>query len=170
MSSPVRSIKHVVDTNGAVIGSAFAVTDLIDTVDNPVRTSPNNVSSGSRVTSIFLKVEAMLQVGASGVDNFYMILFKNPGANLTAPPVDAVGVNDNRKWVIHQEMIMVGGDITIGNTAAIPRTMFKGVIRIPKPYQRNGLDDKLALVVGHRTGETVQRTDWCAQAIYKEFR
>ena len=170
MTPPVRSIKHVVNTDGAVIGGAFATTDIINTVDDPDRSVSNNVANGSKVFAVFLQVEAMLQVSASGVDNIYMIVYKNPGNNVAPPPVDAVGVADTRRYVIHQEMLMVGGNLGTVGTAAIPRTLFKGVIRIPRSYQRMGIDDTLQVVIGHRNGETLQRTDWCLQCIYKEFR
>ena len=62
-----------------------------------------------------------------------MLVFKNPGGNLTVPANNTVGSNDNKKYVIHQEMVMLEQSIS-GN----PRTLFNGVIRIPRGYQRNG--------------------------------
>jgi len=168
MMSPIRSIKHVVDTNGAITGAGASTTSVIDTVDDPTRAISNNVANGSRVNAIFLRVEVIQVIAAGGIDNIYLQVFKNPGNGLVAPAVDQVGTNDNRKWVIHQEMMMTGTVLTA--TDAIPRTLFKGVILIPKPYRRNGIDDRLDVIIGHRTGEVTQKTNFCLQAIYKEFR
>ncbi len=167
MTQPVKSIKHVVDTNGSIGGTA-STTAVITTVDTPVRSSPNNVANASRVNAIFLRVEVIQEVAAAGIDNIYMIVFKNPGSSIGAPAVDNVGTSDNRKWIIHQEMIMTGSVLTAAN--AIPRTLFKGVIMLPRPYRRFGIDDELQVVIGHRTGESTQRTNFCLQCIYKEFR
>ncbi len=170
MTAPVRSIKHVVDSTSAVIGAATVTVDLINTVDDPSRASSNNVANGSRVNAVFLRVEAVHVVDGTGVENLYMIVFKNPSNAFTPPAVDGVGVSDVRRFVIHQEMIMTGTNGSTAGAANIPRTMFKGVIMIPKHFRRNGIDDSLELIIGHRAGATVQRTDICVQCIYKEFR
>jgi len=47
--------------------------------------------------------------------------------------------------------------------------LFKGVIMIPKSLQRFGLEDRLQVIIGHRTGEATQKTDFCLQCIYKEL-
>ena len=46
---------------------------------------------------------------------------------MAIPAANAVGGDDNKRYVIHQEMVMVQ-KITPSN----PRTLFKGVIAIPK--------------------------------------
>ncbi len=168
MMSPIRSIKHVVDTNGGITGGTPSTTSVINTVDDPSRTVPNNVANGSRVNAIYLNVQVIGEVAAGGVDNIYMIVFKNPGTDMNAPNVDTVGTDDNRKWVIHQEMVMTNNGLT-GNPA-VPKTLFKGVILIPKPYRRNGIDDRLDVLIGHRNGEVTQTSFFCLQCIYKEYR
>ncbi len=47
-----------------------------------------------------------------------------------------------------------------------PRTLFNGVIVIPKPYQRNGPNDLLSI---HILAPGVN-IEYCMQAHYKEFR
>jgi len=165
---PVVSVKHIVDTNGVIVGGTASTTDVIDTVNSPVSTVSNNVANGSYVRALFLNVQAIQLVVAGGINNLYMIVYKNPGNNVPAPAVDDVGTKDKRRFVIHQEMIMTGSVLTAAD--AVPRTLFKGVIRIPKVYQRNGYDDKFQVVIGHRNAEVTQQTDFCLQCIYKEFR
>ncbi len=147
---PVNRLKHVVDTNGAIVGAAPSVTDVITASPNPVTTTSNQVNDTSIVRSIYLRVEVIGKDSAGGVDNIYMIVFKNPANDLAIPAVDSVGVSDKRKFVIHQEMLMLDFK---GTTSGFPRTLMKGVIKIPQPYQRFGIQDRLQVVIGHRTGE-----------------
>lgn len=164
---PVRSVKHVVDTNGAIVAATPSVTDVIDTVADPADLSTNQCATGSTVHSIYLRVEVIGKDSASGVDNIYMIVYKNPADTIAPPIVDGVGSSDKRRFVIHQEMMMLDFK---GTTSGFPRTLFKGVIKLPRTFKRNGIDDKLQVVIGHRLGETTQLSEFCLQCIYKEFR
>ncbi len=164
---PVNSLKHVVETNGAVSMGAASVTDVINTVDSPVFTNTVNVHVGSYVRAIYLRVEVVGAASAGGVDNIYLGIFKNPANDLSIPNLDTLGGTDKRKFFIHQEMIMLSPPGT--DNLRFPRTMFKGVILIPKSYQRNGLADKLQVVLQHRAGEGTQLTEFCVECIYKEF-
>ncbi len=165
---PVTRIKHVVDTNGGISGAAASTTDVIFAVDDPPSTTPNRCAVTSIVRSIYLRVEVIQKVAAGGVDNIYMYVIKNPADDINLPAVDKVGEVDVRKFVIHQEMLMTGTVLTAAS--AIPKTLFKGVIKIPKNYQRNGISDKLQVVIGHRSGEATQQSNFCLQCIYQEFR
>ncbi len=159
----IQRIKHIVDADGNVDDTPVVTVDLINTVDSPAFTNAVNVETGSRVHAIYLHLEVSHTSG-TGRPNIYFIIFKNPGANLTAPAPTAVGISDERKYVIHQGMVMMSGDAGNG----LPRVFFDGVIRIPKLYQRNGIKDKLQLVIVTKTASL--SADWCLQCIYKEFR
>ncbi len=92
------------------------------------------------------------------------MIYKNPGNNVIAaniPDANVVGTSDFKKNVFHQEMTM-----TEKNTTAFPRTMFKGVIRIPRHMQRIGQDDVI-IIQFFSPGVTY---DVCTQCIYKEIR
>ncbi len=139
---PVNRIKHVVDTSATVTAGTQLNTVIIDTVDAPVLANTDEVITGSKVHGIYLKVEvASNEMDAGAIPNVYMVVFKNPGSNLTTPAANSVGSNDSKRYIIHQEMILIN-NLAGGN----PRILFNGVIKIPKGYQRNGPDD--ALVVG----------------------
>ncbi len=90
-----------------------------------------------------------------------MLIFKNPGGNTVAPAANVVGASDNKRFVIHQEMVMLQ-KVTNSN----PRTLFNGVINIPRGYRRNAPDDRLEL---HVLTPGVA-ADLCIQCHYKEFR
>ncbi len=167
---PVQSIKHIVDTNGSITAAVQSVTPIINTQRNPdYDINPADCEIGSTVNSIFLRVEVVAIIAAGGVDNIYMAVVKNPGLNLTFPKGDQMGGDKNRKYIIHQEMLMTGQAGGNPGSSNIARTLFKGVIRIPRGYKRNGLDDQLQVLLSHRAGEASQKTNFCVEAIYKEY-
>ncbi len=161
---PVNSVKHVIDTSGVVVGGATSTTDIINTVDSPdALTNQNHV--GSAVKFIYLKVEVVGVIAYAGVPRVYMYVFKNESSDISFPAVDAVGASSNKRFIIHQEMTMIADLLQTD----FPRTMFKGVIRIPKHYQRNAITDKLQVVIGNAAGESTGSARFCIQSIYKEF-
>lgn len=161
---PVNSIKHVIDASGLTTLGLPSIVDLVRAVDDP---SPdaNEVHYGSKVSAIFISVQVTGVVAYAGVPRVYMMLFKNPGANLVIPAADAVGASNNRKWVFHQEMTMVVAQ----TDTSFPRQFFKGVIVLPTKYQRQGIDDKVQFVIQNPSGESTGTSRWCVQCIYKEF-
>ncbi len=158
---PVNRIKHVVDVEGTITDTQ-SVVDIIATVDAPVLGTSNQCVTASKVNGIYLKVECNRTAG-TGRSNTYFGLYKNPGDEIPPPPADAVGTSDKKKYMIHQEMIMLGDF-----TENMPRVLFNGVIKIPKGYIRNGPGDKLQVVL--KMGGNSVSADFCLQAHYKEFR
>ncbi len=158
---PIQRIKHVVDFEGGLTAGTQSNTSIISASDTPVLASTNLIITGSKVYGVYLKVEVSHTSGA-GRPNMYMIVFKNPGNNVTIPTANAVGANDAKRYVIHQEMVMTSGDAGNG----LPRVLFNGVIKIPKGLSRFGPND--VLYVGLLSPTVVG--DFCAQAHYKEFR
>ncbi len=168
MIPPVQSLKHVVDTNGAVSASLVSTSDVAVSNDAPdyVGTT-NEVKNGSRISAIFLRVECVLSTPAGGINNVYLAVVKNPSNQLTGVlRPDAVGVEAERKFVIHQEMLMLGNGVDQGSNIA--RTLFKGVVGLGR-YKRMGIKDKIQVLLSHRNGEATQQTDFCVQCIYKEI-
>ncbi len=157
---PIHRIKHVVDTQrGMTVGTVENVI-LIKTVDAPVLANVEEVETGSKVNGIYIKVEAVATSSAV-LPNFYMIIGKNPGNNLTLPVPNAVGSNDNKRFVFHQEMVMFQKQ-----SGSNPRTVFNGVVVIPRGFRRMGPNDEIEMRF-LSPGVTV---DLCVQAHYKEFR
>ncbi len=162
---PINRIKHVVDLQGASAIATQFIVPLIDTVDAPVITNVTECQTGSTVNGIYLHVEAYATTSAA-LSNLYLIIFKNPGNNLTMPDGNVVGSSDNKKYVFHQEMVMLQKEPTADSLGGNPRTVFNGVIAIPKGYRRNGPDDQTALAI-FTVGIT---SEFCIQCHYKEFR
>ncbi len=160
---PVNRIKHVVDFNGTLTGGTQLNVTLVRVIDTgPPITSTDNVMVGSRVGSIYLRVEvASNETIVGGIPNVYMTVGKNPGNTLTLPQANAVGASDTKRYIIHQEMVMLDG-----LKGRNPRTLFNGVIKIPRTYQRSGPDDRLTIGILSPIIDIVA----CIQCHYKEFR
>ncbi len=157
---PINRIKHVVDFQFATVAGTPVPQILIKTVDAPVLANTNEVETGSSVNGIYLKVETNATSSAA-LSNAYMIVYKNPGFNIADPNAQLVGSDDNKRFVIHQEMVMLQQQ-----DGSNPRTVFNGVIAIPKGYRRNAPNDQLRIVLS--TPGT--NNNWCIQCHYKEFR
>ncbi len=159
---PVHRIKHVVDQSALVTAGAQLVLTLIASKDAPVLANTTEVETGSKVNGIYLRVEVgSNETDAGAITNVYMIIFKNPGGNVAMPTGNAVGASDNKRFVIHQEMLVLENKIG-GN----PRTLFNGVIVIPKGYRRFGPNDLLQIGLFSTALNFME----CLQCHYKEFR
>ncbi len=157
---PVHRIKHVIDNQGGLVLNVAQVIELVSTKDAPVLANTTEVETGSKVNGIYLKVEAYATT-AGALANFYLAVTKNPGNNISFPNPNAIGSSDNKRFVIHQEMVMLEQSVN-GN----PRTVFNGVIAIPRGYRRMGPDDKVHVILF----SPGVNTSFCFQAHYKEFR
>ena len=157
---PVHRIKHVVDIQGGSIAGTQVSNDLIKAKDAPVLANVTEVETGAKVNGIYLKVEAY-STSTAALANFYMAVLKNPGDSLTGFTINAIGANDNKRFVIHQEMVMMEK-----NTTGNPRTVFNGVIVIPRGYRRFGPNDTLEI----KFLTPGVSSDFCLQCHYKEFR
>ncbi len=157
---PINRIKHVVDIQGALPSATVVANKIINTKDAPVLANVSEVETGCTINGIFLNIQ-VYATSATSLANCYFIMYKNPGNNITAPQPNTVGSDDNKRFVIHQEMVMLEK-----NTTGIPRTMFKGVIAIPRGMRRCAPNDTWYINL-FTPGVTA---DFCIQTIYKEFR
>ncbi len=160
---PVHRIKHVVDTSATVAAGVALTTDVIKSVDAPVIANTNEVETGSKVNGIYLKVIAASNEAtvAGAIPNVYLAIRKNPSHALPADAINNIGDSDQKKYVIHQEMVMIQNVISSN-----PTTVFNGVVVIPKGYVRNGPNDRLEVTI------LCPQIDisFCLQCHYKEFR
>jgi len=157
---PINRIKHVYDLQGGSAIGADTKIVFAKAVDAPVLANTNEVETGSTINGVFISCEANVTSSAA-LPNAYFMIVKNVGNNLTFPSGNAVGASDNKRYVLHQEMVMFQGQ-----TGSNPRTLFKGVIKIPKGFRRMGPDDRLECYILF-LGVNGQ---FCAQFHYKEFR
>ncbi len=159
---PVNRIKHVIDQQNALAAGTSATDVLAIADDNPALANTTEVQTGAKVNGIFLSLEATRTGTTSDVlANVYMMVYKNQGGNNPPPNPNVVGASDSKRFGIHQEMVMLQG-----TNAGNPRTVFKGVIALPRGYRRFGPGDILQLKV-QSPGVAI---NYCFQCHYKEFR
>ncbi len=159
---PVHRIKHVVDLSGTLTAGATLAQNLVTTKDAPVLANTTEVETGAKINGIYLRVEvASTESDIGAIPQIYLAIFKNVGGNLAAINPAAVGSDDNKRFVIHQEMVMLNNAVG-GN----PRTLFNGVIVIPKGYRRSAPNDLWQILL--RAPQV--NMAFCIQAHYKEFR
>ncbi len=159
---PVHRIKHVFDAQFALTAGTPNTQEPVSTVDAPVLANTGEVETGSTVNGLYIRVEATRTGTASDVlQNLYFMVMKNVGGNITFPNANVVGASDNKRFVIHQEMLMFSGA-----QFGPPRTMFNGVVVIPRGYRRMAPDDAIQIQLFAPAGVT----NVCMQVHYKEFR
>ncbi len=157
---PVNRIKHVVDSQDGVGLNTQLIKTIANAVDTPNPTLTNEVFFGSTINGIYIVCEINATTSAA-LPNAYFMVVKNPGGNLTFPNANVVGADDNKRYVIHQEMVMLQGQ-----SGSNPRTLFKGVVVIPRGYRRMAIGDLIQIMV-FAPGVN---TNVCIQTHYKEFR
>ncbi len=157
---PINRIKHVIDTQLGLVLNTQSNQALIASKDAPILANTNEIQTGSTVNAIYLKVEAYATT-AGALANLYMIITKNPGQEIVVPQPNLVGASDAKRYVIHQEMVMLEQSVN-GN----PRTLFNGVVVLPRGYRRFGPNDLLQISL-FAPGVN---TSICFQCHYKEFR
>ncbi len=161
---PVNRIKHVVDLAGTVAANVKGVNNIATATDTPTLAVTSSVETGSKINGFYIRAEIASNeaqdVGA--IPNAYLIVWKNTGGNLTRPEPNLVGGNDNKRFVIHQEMSMIENTGKGGNA----RTLFNGVVVVPKGYRRMGPNDVWEVLILCPQLDTAQ----CIQVHYKEFR
>ncbi len=112
---------------------------------------------GARITSVYCFVQ-MISTG-TGTANHDWYLMKRPGiiTAISTPAPGSIGGDKNRRYVLHEEKGIPGNS----SDGAYPLT-FKGVIKIPKMYQRMGEDDQIVIV-----GNSPDAYNMCVKAIYR---
>ncbi len=157
---PVHRIKHVIDKQLGLVLNVAQDFNLALSKDAPVVANTEEVESGSTINGIYLNVEAYATT-AGALANIYMYVAKNPGNAITLPAANLVGNQSTKKYIIHQEMKMLEQSVN-GN----PRTIFNGVIVLPRGYRRQAISDLLVL----RLFSPGVNCSVCFQCHYKEFR
>ncbi len=149
-----------------VLAGVAATTTLLDiakAVNTPLSTVQSDVSQGCKIFRIWVEFSIYASATADvAVSNFVDVyIWKNPGANLTAPAPASVGTSNEKKFVFRMWKGMIGA-----RTQGAETFKFRGWIKIPKIYQRMGTDDTIQMVFRSEGTNSLL----CAQFIYKWFR
>ncbi len=161
---PINRIKHVVDSSATVAAGTVLPFQLANATDTPTLAVTNGVETGCKINGFYIRVEIASNeaIDLGAIPNVYLMVSKNPGGNVTMPEPNAVGASDNKRFVIHQEMSMIENKGQGSNA----RTLFNGVVVVPKGMRRMGPGDQWRVSVLCPALDTAQ----CVQFHYKEFR
>ncbi len=161
---PVNRIKHVVDNSSTLSANTASAFTLALATDTPTLAATTSVETGAKINGFYIRFEVASNeaIDLGAIPNFYFMVTKSVGGNLSFPNANAVGASDNKRYVIHQEMTMIENKGQGSNS----RTVFNGVIVIPKGYRRMGPNDLWSVRTFSPALDVVQ----CMQAHYKEFR
>jgi len=160
---PINRIKHVVDSSATIAAAAGNSFVIALATDTPSLANTTGVETGAKINGFYIRFETASTQNTvmNAIPNFYFYVAKNPGGNVTLPAANQVGGDDNKRFVIHQEMTMIHNDDG-GN----PRTVFNGVVVIPKGMRRMAPNDVWTIQTLCPAIDTAQ----CIQVHYKEFR
>ncbi len=161
---PINRIKHVVDSSSTDAAAATGSHTIASATDTPTLGATASVETGSKISWFYIRFEAASNeaIDLGAIPNYYWYLAKNPAGEVALPVPNAVGGNDAKRWVIHQEMTMIENKGQGSN----PRTIFNGVIKVPRGMQRMGPSDVWII----HTLSPALNTAACVQVHYKEFR
>ncbi len=159
---PINRIKHVIDHNSTPDGGVQLDVPLVIATDTPTLASTTSVETGAKVNGIYLNVQvASIENIVGVIPNVYLAVWKSAAGVQTLGSIANMGDDPNKRLVIHQEMIMLNNV-----NGGIPRTLFNGVIVIPKGMRRLAPADVWNCTVRSQTLNIAL----CIQCHYKEFR
>ncbi len=164
MGTQIHSIKHIIDSEGALSGTLGSVNVLANAVVTRNSTfNPVEVEVGETINAMFISVFAIGATGAGqdGSINWYIAKARSgqdPSSEF--PVASAVGVSPLRSQVFHQEKGLAGS--ADGTPMA-----FKGVIAIPRGMRRMREGDQIFIIIQSTDG--VNDVNFCIRSIYKSF-
>ncbi len=160
--NPINSIKHVIDTEGALSGVANSVNTIVNAVPNVGATFvPGDVRVGATVNGFFLSIFVIGATGAplNGSINWYICKIGTGQLN-SLPNPGNTGLSAIRNQIFHEEKGLAGsGD---GTPMA-----FKGVVAVPRGMRRMREGDQFVIVINSQDG--TNDATFCLKAIYKSY-
>ncbi len=160
---PINSIKHVIDVEGVLVAGSDSTSDILVAVDQPTTPfKPGDVMFGSHVSSVFLSIFVIGATG-TGIDgsiNWYIAKQRDGQLAGAFPTPGNTGVSSVRNQIFHEEKGLSG-------SADGTPMVFKGVVLIPKTFQRIRQGDQMFIRI--RINGTADAT-FCIKAIYKSYQ
>ncbi len=166
MGTQIHSIKHVVDSQGALAGAGQSVNEIATAVvTRSAVFNPAEVEVGETVNGFFISLFVLGATGAGldGAIDWYISKSRagqTYGGGGTFPQPGATGVSSVRNQIFHEEKGLAG---SADGTAMV----FKGVIVVPKSMRRMREGDTFTIVI--RSLDATNNANFCIKAIYKSF-
>ncbi len=143
MRAVVNSYKNVIDTSGGLSAATVSLTVVgVAVAPGTLVTTSNQIPIGGRVTSIYYSLyiySDAIETTSPLVDIFW---WKRVADSDTIPVPGQTGTSINKRWIFHEEKGLSGN-----RTTGMPMVI-KGVIKIPRAYQRfaNGDDFEMRIL------------------------
>ncbi len=159
--SPINSVKHIIDTEGALSGAATSFNVLAIGVPNvdAATFKPGDIRTGGKINGFFLSVFILGATGAGNTGSINWYLMKTRDGQ-SAPQPGLTGTSTIRSQIVHEEKGLSG---SIDGTPMA----FKGVVVVPKGMRRMSENDQWILAL--RGTDAVTDYNFCVKAIYKSF-
>ncbi len=159
-SSPINSLKHVIDSEGALTATKSVSVIAQQTAVRSDPFNPVQVLTGERINAFFITIFIKGSSGTTvnGSQNWY-IMKQHAGQAAVVPDPGSTGTSNIRNQIFHEEKGLVGS----GDGTAMA---FKGVIVVPKGMRRIRDGDIFQLVL---LNNGTDAAEFCIKAIYKSF-
>ncbi len=161
--SPVNSIKHIIDAQGALAAATASGVPISTAVPNldPNTFNPVEVRVGGTINAFYLSVFMIGATGTGQDGSLNWLLYKeHAGQAAQAPDPSNAGTSMIRNQIIHQEKGLAG-------SADGTPMVFKGVIVIPKGMRRMREGDQWFVRLVNT--DAANNVNFCVQSIYKSF-
>ncbi len=159
---PVNSIKHILDSSGALSGGAASTNTIANAVPNVGTTFvPGDIRVGATINGFFLSIFVIGATGSplNGPIDWFLMKFHTGQAGATPVPGNT-GISPVRNQIIHEEKGLAGS----GDGTAMA---FKGVVAIPKGMRRMREGDEWKIILS--SADATNDATFCVKAIYKSY-
>ncbi len=160
----ITSVKHVIDSEGQLTGGAVSITEIAKVVTARSATfNPLESVIGESIYGIFLSIFIIGATGAplNGSINWFIGKSRSGQSSVTNfPDPGNTGTSNVRNQIFHEEKGLAGS----GDGTAMA---FKGVIKVPKGFQRMREGDSMFIKINSQDG--TNDAQFCIKAIYKSF-
>ncbi len=156
---PINSFKRIIDTSGALTSGSVSTTAVAaaSSLTSADPTGSTQVPIGGRLSAIFYSLYVYSDATEAQVPLIDVYWWKVPSSALTAPTPGATDTSELKRYIIHEEKGLAGNRTT-GQAMII-----KGVMKIPKVFQRWALGDQLEMRILSSNAAGV----FCAKHIYR---
>ncbi len=156
---PINSVKNVLDSSGGIVATTVLSVPIATAVD-AYAGGAVEVPIGAKVFSFYLSVfiESDAAEGVSNLVDWHIAVVPSGLAGLPNP--GSTGGNALRKFIIHEEKGLAG----FNDHKGLPM-IFKGVIKLPRGYQRMSDGMQILFRAFSPTAGL-----FCIKAIYKFYK
>ncbi len=160
MKPVINSEKRIVQTTlTEVMAGAVGNINLINCVQDPTASAPQEIRAGTVVKAVYL--EYWLLASSQQPSTQTLLIEKLSSGQVAVDTTQIANLNgyENKKNILETHQGLVGD----ANSNPIP--VFRGWVKIPKGKQRFGFGDKLTLTLKSITEDT----QLCGIAIFKAY-